>query len=227
MPTTLIFHTKDLWTRHRILWSGHYVGSEVNLFNDTFAVNIAGAHSSTLPGYGTFGDVVSITRLDTTTGDLAVAGSTPSGIPYTVLGPPAPVETREGAQMANYLTEFSTALGSVYIEASSQSSGVGLGIFAGDIWWHPTYPPSGGWFSVSGIGYAQNDVIGLDYPDNPRILISTPEESNLLSGVGSPGIMVINVASGAGQELRYQSLFSDSVAKNINITDLEAQRILG
>jgi hypothetical protein len=227
MPVTVLFHTNDLWNKHRILWSGHYVGDEVHLFNDAFAANIVGAHDSLMAGYGLFGEPVSVTRLDTTTGNLAVAGSSPSGIPYAVLGPPAPVETREGAQMANYLTEFSTALGSVYIEASEQSSGTGFGIFAGDIWWHPTYPPSGGWFSVSGIGYAQNDVIGLDYPDNPRILISTPEESNLLSGVGSPGIMVINVASGAGQELRYQSLFSSDVAKNINITDLEAQRILG
>jgi len=227
MPVTALFHTNDLWDKHRIVWSGLYAGSGVNLFNDAFASNIVGAHASALAGYGDFGNVVSVTRLDMTTGNLAVAGSTPSGIPYTVLGPPAPVETREGAQMANYLTEFSTALGSVYIETSSRSSGIGGDVFAGDIWWHPTYPPSGGWFSVSGIGFAQNDVIGLDYPDNPRILVSTPEESNLLSGVGSPGIMVINVASGAGQEIRYQSLFSSNVAKNINITDLEAQRILG
>jgi hypothetical protein len=230
MPATVLFHTKDLWTRHRILWSGHYAGSGVHLFNDAFSANIAGRHASALSGYGSFGESVSVTRLDTTAGNLAIAGSSPSGIPYTIAGPPAPVDVREGAQMANYLTEFGTALGSVYIETSNQSvvSGGGFGVFAGDIWWHPTYPPaSGNWFSVSGIGYAQNDVIGLDYPDNPRILISTPEESNLASGVGSPGIMVINVASGAGQEIRYQSLFSETVAKNMNVTDLEAHRILG
>lgn len=226
MPTTVLFHTNDLWEKHRILWSGHYIGSGTSLFNDAFSSNIVGAHSSPLDGYGAFGNVSSITRLDTTTGNLAVAGSSPSGIPYTIIGPDI-ASSREGGKLANYLTEFSNALGSVYIEASNSSSGVGYGIFAGNIWWHPTYPPSGGWFSVSGIGYAQNDVIGLDYPDNPRILISTPEESNLLSGIGSPGIMVINVASGAEQELRYQSLFSANVAKNINITDLEAQRILG
>lgn len=220
---TVLFHTNDLWEKHRIVWSGFYVVSGITLFNDSFSANIVGQHNATLSGYPAFGQAVTVTRLDTVAGNLAVAGSTPSGIPYTIVGPDS---ERDRGALANYLTEFSTALGSVYTEVSDVSSGT-FDAFAGKIWWHPTYPPSGGWFSVSGIGYAQNDVIGLDYPDNARILVSSPELANLSSGLGSPGVMVINVASGATQELRYETLYHPDIAKNIKITDLEAQRILG
>ena len=227
MPITALFHTNNLWTEHRIIWSGHFAGEGVSLFNDAFSSNIVGAHASSLKGYGLFGDKVTITRLDTTTRNLAIAGSSSSGIPYTIVGPTEVISIREGAAMANYLTEFSTALGSVYIETSDTSSG-GPSEFAGLIWWHASYPPSGiSWFSVSGIGVAQNDVIGLDYPDNPRVLISSPEEANLVSGIGSPGIMVINVASGATNEIRVNTIFTADVTKNLKVTDLEAQRILG
>jgi len=223
--TTVIFHTNDLWEKHRIIWSGYYVGNGVTLFGDSTSMNLAGEHLANISGYIT-SNLATITRFDTRTGNLGIAGSTPSGIPYTIVGPDDVAIPRTGGALANYLTEFSTALGSIYIETSQASSGV-IGAFAGQIWWHPLYPPSGGWFAVSGIGYAQNDVIGLDYPDNPRVLVSSPELTNLSSGVGSPGVMVINVASGAMQEYRYVTLYHPDIAKNINITDLEAQRILG
>ena len=48
-----------------------------------------------------------------------------------------------------------------------------------------------------------------------------------MSGIGSPGIMVINVASGATNEIRVNTIFTADVTKNLKVTDLEAQRILG
>jgi len=174
---------------------------------------------STISGYA--GNTVTITRLDTTTGNLARAGRSPSGIPYTIVGPQT--EVFDGA-MCNYLDEFSTAMGSLYIETSP-----GSGIFqisgGGKFHWHPLYPPSGNWSSTSGVGYNMQDVIGLDYPDNARVLVSSPEYANA-SGTHK-GIWVVNVASGAQQTLIYQTTYSPDIPSGIHITDLEAQRILG
>jgi hypothetical protein len=223
MSVVVLFHTNDVWTKHRIIWSGHFIASGISLFNDSFSANIAGQHSSPLPTYADFGQSVTVTRLDTTAGNLAIAGSSPSGIPYSLIGP---TTTRPGGKLANYLDEFSTALGSVYIETSTKASGT-INDYAGDIFWYPGYPPSGTpWVQASGIGYAQNDVIGLDYPDNARILISSPELANA-SGTANPGVEVINIASGAGQDLRYGTLYHPDIPTNIQITDIEAQRILG
>lgn len=221
MTITILFHTNDSWYKHRIIWSGIYSVDGVTLFGDSFSHNIVGQHASTLSGYADFGTTVTLTRLETT-GNLAVAGYEPSGIPYTIVGPETNVD---GGAMANYLDEFSTAMGSVYIE-TSPASGIYSISGGGNLYWHPLYPPSGNWaYTTSGIDYNLNDVIGLDYPDNPRVLISSPELANTS---GRPtGIWVVNVASGADQTLIYETVYSPDIAKNIYITDLEAQRILG
>jgi len=217
----LLFHTNDTWTKHRILWSGLYFASGLSLFGDSYSHNIVGAHYSALSGYASWGGLVTLTRLDTTSGKLAIAGSS-DGIPYTITGP---TTTRLGGKMANYLDEFSTAMGASYIETSPASGTIFT--FAGDIHWNAGFPPtSESWFTVSGIGEPQNDIIGLDYPDNPRVLVSSPNLANG-SGIQGVGVMVINVASGATQEYRYGTLFSPEVVSGIQITDLEAQRILG
>lgn len=216
-----LFHTNDTWTKHRILWSGLYFASGLSLFGDSYSHNLVGAHYSALSGYASWGGLVTLTRLDTTSGKLAIAGS-PNGIPYTIAGP---TTTRLGGKIANYLDEFSTAMGVSYIETAPASGTIFA--FAGDIHWNAGYPPaSGNWFTVSGIGEPQNDIIGLDYPDNPRVLVSSPNPANG-SGIPGVGVMVINVASGAAQEYRYGTLFSPEVVSGLRITDLEAQRILG
>jgi len=174
MSITCVFHTNDTWTRHRILWSGHYIASGASLFGDAFSQYIVGQHSATLSGYPAFGSSVTLTRLITNEGKLGIAGSTPSGIPYTIVGP---TTDRYGGKLAHYLDEYSTSLGSLYIETSPASGNYGY-FNDGMFHWHPKYPPSGNWLTVSGIGYAQNDVIGLDYPDNPRVLVSTSECKN-------------------------------------------------
>ena len=225
MPVVALFHTNNTWTKHRILWSGYYIADEgVSLFGDAFSQSIAGQHNSALPGYPSYGNSVTVTRLDMIAGKLAVAGRASDGVPYTLVGPTTEID---GGKLTNYLDEFCTALGSLYIETSPPSGSPDY-FTIGKFHWHPSYPPSGtGWFTVSGFGNAMNDVIGLDYPDNARVLVSTSDLANLSSGTGSPGIMVINVASGAAQELRYQTYFPSNVAKDLGITDLEAQRILG
>lgn len=219
---TVLFHTNDTWDKHRIIWSGTYVASGVSLFNDSFSANIVGAHFAGILGYASYGGLVTLTRLDTTSGKLGVASARKYSIPYTIIGP---ATTRLGGKIANYLTEFSTALGVSYIETAPASGTIFS--FEGNIHWNAGYPPSSGtWFTVSGIGEPQNDIVGLDYPDNARVLVSSPDFANG-SGITGVGVMVINVASGATQEYRYETLFSPDVAKNLRITDLEAQRILG
>ena len=221
MGVTILFHTNDSWYKHRIIWSGIYSASGVTLFGDSFSHNIVGQHASTISGYPN-GVTVSLTRLETS-GNLAVAGSQPSGIPYTIVGPETTVD---GGAMANYLDEFSTAMGSVYIETSPPSGWHSIS-GGGNLHWHPLYPPSGGgwYFATSGIGHNLDDVVGLDYPDNPRVLISSPELAN---ASGRPaGIWVVNVASGGDQTFIYETVYSPDIAENIYITDLEAQRILG
>lgn len=215
MPTVAVFHTNDTWSLHRILWSGHYaLRDKTYLFGDGYSCYITGSHSSTLSGYGGWGAVKKLTRL-TYSGSMAIAGfSGGGGMSYNIGGPDT---TAQGGKIAHYLNEWGEALGSAYAEIDL-ASGVS------QIHYHESYPETEeGWdLDASGIGRGINDIIGLDYPDEPRVIVSTWETTP-----PSEGIVVINthVVSGYAEGEKVNSDLS-LLPSGISITDLEAHQVL-
>jgi len=213
---TVLFHTNDLWAKHRILWSGYYVTPNISLFADPYSHYITGLHASTLSGYG--GVSTNLTRLVLASGLLATADYiTGSGVPYEVDGPTTFVV---GGKIAHYLNEWGEALGTAYIEIPY------LAIDStpkGQIHYYEGYPERAiGWDVASGIGYWMNDIVGLDYPESPRIVISTNE-----TAPPSHGIVVIDVdvVSGMAYGIQTPSILVD-LPSGIAVTDLEAHQVL-
>ncbi len=215
MPTVAVFHTNDTWDTHRILWSGHYaLRDKTYLFGDGYSVYITGKHSSSLSGYGSWGSTKLLTRL-TYSGTLSIAGfSGGGGMEYH---PDGPTSIAGGGKIAHYLNEWGEALGTAYSEIKL-TSGIS------QIHYYEGYPEmEGGWdLDTSGIGRGINDIIGLDYPDEPRVIVSTWEMTP-----PSAGIIVVNihVVSGYAQGYKVDSDIS-LLPSGISITDLEAHQVL-
>jgi len=216
MPVTYIFHTNDLWDKHRILWSGYFVSPNIALFADPYSHYVTGLHASTLSGYG--GGSYNLTRLVMASGLLATADyPSGGGIPYEVDGPTTSVL---GGRIAHYLTEWGEALGTAYIEIPVITVS---GVDKGEIHYYEGYPErSIGWDLTSGIDFWMNDIIGLDYPESPRVVVSSSESTEI-----SPGIVVIDVdvASGMAYGIQTPSMLI-GFPSGITITDLEAHQVL-
>lgn len=214
MPA-IVLHTSETWNKHRIIWSGYGVFNGVSLFADSVFTYIAGGHI-TYSGAG----LSYLSRITMV-----------SGYPYTVTGPSHPMATQGGGKYAHYLDENGVSLGGAYIEVVTS----GVTTTSGNLLYNASYPESpAGWFLSSGgpggnagVGYAMNDIIGLDYPDNPRILVSTRTLANY-SGIGNgPGVVVINLPSGASTDYRYWTTFTAGVPSGIMILDIETHRAVG
>jgi hypothetical protein len=211
----VLFHSNDSFYKHRILWSGYGVMNGVSLFADSLYSYIAGGH---VPYSGAGTQYLSRITLV-------------SGYPCVWVGPTTPMVSVFGGKFAHYLDENGVSLGGAYIEIVAS----GAVTTSGKLLYNASYPESSaGWMSSSGgpggdstIGYFMNDIIGLDYPDNPRILISTRTLANY-GGVGNgPGVMVINLPSGAQTDYRYWTSFTAGVPSGIMILDIETHKAVG
>jgi len=123
-------------------------------------------------------------------------------------------------KVANYLNEWGEALGMAYMEQKTASGGGNKGL----IHFYEGYPITEiGWDTTSGTGYYMNDIIGVDYPDSPRLLISSPE----VYPQNSPGVTVVEVAvmSGLAYAIQSPSVFLN-LPSGISVTDIESQRYL-
>ncbi len=215
MGITVLFHTNNQWDTHRILHSGIVYGADLTLFADAYSHYIVGEHTSSLSKYG--GQAYKTCRLIMGSGVYAIAEySGGNGISYSVNGP---VTYVQNAKIAHYLNEWGEELGTAYIEMKTMSGGG-----KGNIHYYEGYPMYPvGWDSASGIGYFMNDVIGVDYPESPRILVSSSEQYP----DQSTGIVVIevHVVSGMAQGSQVPSYLA-LLPSGITFTDLEAQRYL-
>jgi len=214
MGVTVLFHTNDLWEYHRILYSGRVYGAELTLFADAYSHYITGAHTSALSLYDN--QIYNITRLVMGSGIYARAEfSGGNGIPYSVDGPTTSVLN---AKIGHYLNDWNEAVGTAYIEMTT--SGVGKGL----IHYYEGYPVTPiGWDTTSGIGYYMNDIIGIDFPESPRIIVSTAETyPDVSTGIT---VIEVNVVSGMAEGIQTPSNLT-SLPSGISITDLEAQRYL-
>jgi len=216
MLTVAIFHTNDTWDKHRLLWSGYYaLKDKTYLFGDSYSVYIAGRHASLISGYGTFGGMKQLTRL-TYSDTLAIAGHPSGGMDCYPDGPV--VATFGGGKITHYLNEWGEALGTAYTEILLTSG------TASEIHYHEGYPEvEDGWdLDVSGVDFGINDVIGLDYPDEPRIIVSTLEMTPPSAGIV---VIDVHVVSGYAQGQKTDSDIS-LLPSGILITDLEAHEVL-
>lgn len=215
MGVTVLFHTNNQWDSHRILHSGIAYGTSLSLFADAYSHYIVGQHTAGLSQYG--GEAYQVCRLVMGSGIYAIAEySGGGGIPYSVDGPTTYIAD---GKIAHYLNEWGEELGTAYIEIKTYSGGG-----KGNIHYYEGYPIySIGWDTTSGIGYFMNDIIGVDYPAAPRILVSSSEEYP----TQSTGITVIevNVASGIAYGVQTPSILTQ-LPSGIIFTDLESQRYL-
>lgn len=213
--TAVLFHTSDTWYKHRIVWSGYGVIDGVSLFADSVYSYIAGGH---IPYSGASTAYLSRITLI-------------SGYPASSVGPNPVFINHYGGKFAHYLDENGSALGGSYIEIVAS----GVVTTSGKLFYHPGYPEAtAGWSASAGgpggdstVGYFMNDVIGLDYPDNPRILISTRTLANYSGASNGPGVVVINLPSGATTDYRYWTSFTTGVPSGIMILDIETHRAVG
>lgn len=211
----VLFHSNDSFYKHRILWSGYGVMSDVSLFADSVYSYIAGGHIP-YSGAGT----QYLTRITLV-----------SGYPSVWVGPTTPMVSVFGGKFTHYLDENGVSLGGAYIEIVAS----GVTTISGKLLYNASFPETSlGWFTSSGgpggsagLGYPMNDIIGLDYPDNPRILISTRTLANYSGANNGPGVMVINLPSGASTDYRYWTTFTAGVPSGIMILDIETHRALG
>lgn len=213
--TAVLFYSSNRGSTFTAIWSGWDARPGATLHADSVYAYIAGSH---LPvdsmGYK------SLTRVEPV-----------SGYPTTELSPAAPLVTILGGKYAHYLDESGASLGGAYIEVTAS----GIVTTSGNLLYNPSYPESAdGWFASSGgpggsaqIGYPMNDLIGLDYPDNPRILISTRTITNYSGSAGGPGVMVVNLPSGAETDYRYWTTYNINVPSGIWILDIETHKVLG
>jgi hypothetical protein len=213
MGITVLFHTNNQWDTHRILHSGVIYGSNLTLFADAYSHYITGEHTAGLSLYA--GELYHTCRLIMGSGVYAIAEfSGGGGIPYSVNGP---TTTVQDGKIAHYLNEWNEETGTAYVEMKTVS-----GMNKGQIHYYEGYPMYGiGWDTTSGTGFFMNDVIGVDYPSSPRILISTAEIFPPSDGIT---VIEINVVSGMAQGFRTPSYLS--LPSGISITDIEAQRYL-
>ncbi len=213
MGVTVLFHTNNQWDTHRILYSGRVYGTDLTLFADAYSHYITGEHTSALSLYEN--ELYQITRLVMGSGVYARAEfSGGNGIPYSVNGPTTVVQN---AKVAHYLNEWNEAVGTAYIEMKTVS-----GVGKGQIHYYEGYPVTSlGWDTTSGIGYFMNDVIGIDFPESPRILVSTQEIFPPSVGIS---VIEVNVVSGMAEGVQVPSYLD--LPSGISITDIEAQRYL-
>jgi hypothetical protein len=213
MGITTLFHTNNQWDTHRILHSGIGYGANFTLFADAYSHYIVGTHTSGLTLYED--QSYQVCRLILASGILAVAEfSGGGGVPYEVNGPSSPVSD---AKIGHYLNNWNEEVGTAYIEMKTTS---GLG--KGNIYYYEGYPVfSLGWDATSGIGYFMNDVIGIDFPSSPRILVSTSEPYPESTGIT---VIEVHIVSGMANGIQVPSILN--LPSGIVITDLEAQRYL-
>lgn len=213
MGVTVLFHTNNQWDTHRILYSGMAYGADLTLFADAYSHYITGEHTSALSLYNN--ELYTVARFVMGSGVHAIAEfSGGNGIPYSVDGP---VSNIQSGKIAHYLNEWNEELGTAYIEMRTTS-----GINKGLIHYYEGYPVTSlGWDTTFGIGYFMNDVIGVDFPESPRILVSTPEIFPPSVGIS---VIEINVVSGMAEGVQVPSYLN--LPSGISITDIEAQRYL-
>lgn len=213
MGVTILFHTNNQWDTHRILYSGAVFGADLTLFADAYSHYITGEHTSTLSLYDS--ELYTVGRFIMGSGIYARAEfSGGNGIPYSVDGPTTNVQN---GKIAHYLNEWNEEIGTSYIEMRTTS-----GITKGSIHYYEGYPVTPfGWDTTSGIGYFMNDVIGVDYPASPRILVSTQETFPPSVGIS---VIEVNVVSGMAEGVQVPSYLN--LPSGISVTDIEAQRYL-
>lgn len=182
----IVIRTENTWITQTIPWTGGIPSSGVTLFADPFLLYIAGRHRNLNMG------ILTVTRIeDSGSGGISCGPDT-----FVACG-----------KMSHYLSEFGEAIGSIYIECRQDE--------AGEVYSCNSYPEvEGGWTTLTPCGRTV-DILGLDYPDSPRVLIGTSETTS--------GVIIMNTGSGLGS---YTNSLLTDMPSGMIVTDLETYRIL-
>ena len=184
----IVLRTEDTWNTQTIPWSGGIPSSGVKLFTDPYLLYITGRHRTMTGG------ILTVTRI------AGISGGN-GGISC---GPKTFVAC---GKMSHYLSEFGEAIGSIYIECRQDT--------AGEVYSCYSYPEeASAWTTLTPCGRTV-DILGIDFPDSPRVLIATSETIS--------GVIIMNTGSGLGA---YTASSLIDMPSGLIVTDLETYRIL-
>lgn len=207
--TTLIVGTNDSWiSPETVEWVGCSLASGVSAFSDSNYVYIVGRHFTLSRKLASLSRIYLGYEVDM--GD-AVAGEDNPLLTNEDIGPETVLPE---ACFAHFLAEMGISLGSYFHErvvAEVYKDPEGYYNFG--------YPEDAdGWLATEGIGMFASDALGLDHPDDPRVLVSTDEEDN-------SKIYIVHMGMGGEESITEGDISLLPVGAQFK--DLESNRIIG